>query len=48
MTVPTLPTPLDRWSGGCLIAAGPLLLTGVAHPDIFKTTPADAALDEPW
>lgn len=47
MTVSISPTRLDRWSGGCLIAAGSLLVTGVAHPDIFATRLADAAL-EPW
>lgn len=39
------PTRLDRWAGGCWIVAGGLLLTGVAHPDIFATTLADAALN---
>lgn len=41
------PTTLDRWSGGCLIAAGVLLLPGVLHPDIFETTLAEAASTTP-
>jgi hypothetical protein len=45
MTVPAPPTQLDRWSGGCLIAGGLLLLPGMLHPDIFETTLADAALE---
>ena len=47
MTTPkaTPPTRLDRWSGGCWVAAGLLLLTGVFHPDISETTFSDAALD---
>jgi hypothetical protein len=39
-----LPTRLDRWSGGCWIAAGLLLLLGMLHPDIFETTLAEVAL----
>ena len=38
-------TGLDRWSGGCWVAAGMLLPVGVLHPDIFETTLADAALN---
>lgn len=38
---------IDRWSGGCLVAAGGLLLLNVAHPDVFDTTFAHAALDTP-
>jgi hypothetical protein len=38
---------IDRWSGGCLVAAGALLLLNVAHPDVFDTTFAHAALDTP-
>ena len=38
---------IDRWSGGCLVAAGALLLPNVAHPDVFDTTFAHAALDTP-
>ena len=38
------PTLLDRWSGGCWIAAGLLFLLGMLHPDIFETTLAEAAL----
>jgi hypothetical protein len=41
---PTAGTRLDRWSGGCWIVAGVLLLAGVLHPNIFETTLADAAL----
>ena len=41
----TPPTRLDRWSGGCWVAAGLLLLIGVFHPDVSETTFADAALD---
>jgi hypothetical protein len=37
----------DRWSGGCLVGAGLLLLPTAAHPDIFETTLADAALRTP-
>ena len=44
MTAPSSATTLDRWSGGCLIAAGLLILPGMLHPDIFSTTLADAAL----
>jgi hypothetical protein len=40
----TVPTRLDRWSGGCLVASGVLLLPGMLHPDIFETTLSDAAL----
>ena len=40
-------TPLDRWSGGCWVGAGLLLMIGVAHPNVFETTFADAALDTP-
>jgi hypothetical protein len=40
------PTQLDRWSGGCLVAAGVLLLPGALHPDIFGTTLAEAALSD--
>ncbi len=36
---------LDRWAGGCLIAAAVLILPVTVHPDIFETTLADAALD---
>ncbi len=39
------PTRLDRWSGGCWIAAGLLFLLGMLHPDIFTTTLAEAALN---
>jgi hypothetical protein len=46
-TVPARTTPLDRWSGGCLLASGVLLLPGMLHPDIFDTTVAHAALHEP-
>jgi hypothetical protein len=35
---------LDRWSGGCLIAAGVLLLPNIAHPNVFSTDFAHAAL----
>jgi type IV secretory pathway protease TraF len=35
---------LDRWSGGCLVAAGVLLLPNTAHPDVFDTDFARAAL----
>jgi hypothetical protein len=47
MTAPdaTGPTRLDRWSGGCWVGAGLLLLIGVLHPDVSETTFADAALD---
>lgn len=38
---------LDRWSGGCWVGAGLLLLIGIFHPDVFDTTFADAALDTP-
>ena len=38
---------IDRWSGGCLAAAGLLLLPLVAHPDIFDSTFAYAALHTP-
>ncbi len=38
------PTRLDRWSGGCWIAAGLLFVLGMLHPDIFETTLAEAAL----
>jgi hypothetical protein len=38
---------IDRWSGGCLAAAGALLLLNVAHPNVFDTTFAQAALDTP-
>jgi hypothetical protein len=41
----TTPTRLDRWSGGCWVAAGLLLLIGVFHPDVSETTFAAAALD---
>ena len=41
----TTPTRLDRWSGGCWVAAGLLLLIGVFHPDVSETTFADAALN---
>ena len=41
----TGPTRLDRWSGGCWVGAGLLLLIGVLHPDVFETTFSDAALD---
>lgn len=47
VTEPTTPTRLDRWSGGCWVAAGLLLSTGIFHPDVFETTFADAALDTP-
>ena len=39
---------LDRWSGGCLMVAGLLLLSTAPHPDVFETTFADAALDTPY
>jgi hypothetical protein len=39
---------LDRWSGGCLVAAGLLLLSTAPHPDVFDTTFADAALHTPF
>ena len=39
------PTRLDRWSGGCWVAAGLLFLLGMLHPDIFETTLAEAARD---
>ena len=39
---------LDRWSGGCLIAAGALLLSTAPHPDVFESTFAEAALDTPF
>jgi hypothetical protein len=54
MTIPagresTPPTVLDRWSGGCWMAAGLLLLLGVLHADIFETTLAEVALhNAPW
>jgi hypothetical protein len=35
---------LDRWSGGCLVAAGVLLLPNIAHPNVFHTDFAHAAL----
>jgi hypothetical protein len=38
---------IDRWSGGCLATAGVLLLLNVAHPDVFDTTFAHAALHTP-
>jgi hypothetical protein len=41
----TTPTRLDRWSGGCWVAAGLLLLIGLFHPDVSETTFAGAALD---
>jgi hypothetical protein len=44
----TVPARIDRWSGGCLIAAGLLLLSTAPHPDIFESTFADAALDTPF
>jgi hypothetical protein len=47
MTISPRPSTLDRWSGGCLIAAGVLLLPGMLHPDIFETTLADAARTTP-
>jgi hypothetical protein len=39
---------LDRWSGGCLVAAGVLLLPGTVHPDIFETTLGEASLEPFW
>ena len=36
---------LDRWSGGCLIVAGLLLLPVALHPDVFESTFAHVALD---
>ena len=39
---------LDRWSGGCVIGAGLLLLSTAPHPDVFDTTFAEAALDTPF
>ena len=39
---------LDRWSGGCLMAAGVLLLSTAPHPDVFESTFAEAALDTPF
>lgn len=41
------PTVLDRWSGGCLIAAGVLVLPGALHPDIFASSLAETALTTP-
>jgi hypothetical protein len=41
---PAPPTLLDRWSGGCWIAAGLIFLLGALHPDIFETTLAEVAL----
>ena len=38
---------IDRWSGGCLVTAGALLLLNAAHPDVFDATFAHAALDTP-
>jgi hypothetical protein len=35
---------LDRWSGGCLVASGLLLLPEVFHPDVFDSDFARAAL----
>lgn len=35
---------IDRWSGGCLIAADLLLLPNVPHPNVFHTDSAHAAL----
>jgi hypothetical protein len=40
----TVPPLLDRWSGGCLVASGVLLVPGTLHPDIFETTLSHAAL----
>ena len=39
---------LDRWSGGCLMVAGLLLLSTAPHPDVFESTFAEAALDTPF
>ena len=39
---------LDRWSGGCLMVAGLLLLSTAPHPDVFETTFAEAALGTPF
>ena len=47
MTMLVRPSTLDRWSGGCLIAAGVLLLPGALHPDIFETSLSEAALTTP-
>ncbi len=33
-----------RWSGGCWIGAGLLILPAVAHPDIFDVGLAAASL----
>jgi hypothetical protein len=49
MTIPhnVTPTPLDRWSGGCWMGAGLLLLIQVLHPDVSETTFAAAAVETP-
>jgi hypothetical protein len=39
---------IDRWSGGCLIAAGLLLLSTAPHPDVFESTFAEVSLDTPF
>jgi hypothetical protein len=44
----TASSTLDRWSGGCLIAAGLFSLPGLLHPDIFETTLGEAALEPLW
>jgi hypothetical protein len=44
----TASSTLDRWSGGCLIAAGFFSLPGLLHPDIFETTLGQAALQPLW
>lgn len=50
MTTPDIVTRpgLDRWSGGCLMVAGLLLLSTAPHPDVFESTFADAAIDTPF
>lgn len=47
MNTASSPSRLDRWSGGCWVAAGLLLVIGVFHPDVFETTFAHAALHTP-
>ena len=45
----TSATRLDRWSGGCWVAAGLLLLIGSSpHLDVFETTLPNTALNAPY